>query len=187
MSDIVPPKRPEITFGFASELVRAHGVKLPALLGRRGYYRDTMGEAGKNDIGLYDDAIVLVTPDFFKAWNANTDPSRHKESVATLRPGVWDYKLGIHNISKDPTIHPHYEALVQADVVRVSREGSDKLDAGFFGINIHKGGYTTTSSEGCQTIYPDQWDDFITCVKREMNRCHVTTIPYVLTEREEDE
>jgi hypothetical protein len=184
MMEIVPPKRPEITIAYATELIRAHGIVGPALLGRRGYYRDTMGEAGKNDRGIYDDAIALVTPDFFKAWNANTDPSRFQQAIAVLRPGVWDYKLGIHGLSKPKA--QQYEALVQADVVRVLRDGG-KLDAGFFGINIHRGGYTTTSSLGCQTIYPDQWDDFIGCVKREMTRLSLKVIPYVLTERDEDE
>lgn len=186
MTQIVPPKRPEITIQAATDLIHAHGITGPALLGRRGYYRDTMGKPGENDRGLYDDAIALVTPDFFKAWNANTDPSRFRDGIAVLRPGVWDYKLGIHNQSKDPALHPHYEALVQADVVRVLRDGG-KLEAGFFGINIHKGGYTTTSSEGCQTIYPDQWDDFIGSTKREMTRLKLTKIPYVLTEHDDND
>lgn len=166
----------------AARLIEAHGVRGPALLGQRGYYRDTMGEEGMNDRGIYDDAISLHTPDFFKAWNANTDPSRFRDAIATLRPGVWDYKLGIHGLSKPKD--RQYEALVQADVVRVIRDGG-KLDAGFFGINIHKGGYTTTSSEGCQTIYPDQWADMIGSVKREMTRLKLSTIPYVLVECEE--
>ncbi|MDP9202354.1 MAG: hypothetical protein M3P26_10555 [Gemmatimonadota bacterium] len=183
---IVPPERPKITIRQATELIRAHGINGPALLGQRGYYRDRMGVVGKNDRGIYDDMIAIVTPDFFKAWNANTDPSRQRPGIAVLRAGVWDYKLGIHNISKDPTEHPHYEALVQAEVVRVLRDGG-RLDVGFFGINIHKGGYTTTSSEGCQTIYPDQWPDFIGTVKREMARLRISVIPYVLTERGEDE
>jgi len=186
MSDIIlPPERPKMTIARATELIRAHGINGPALLGRRAYFRDTMGVKGKNDRNIYDDAIALVTPDFFKAWNANTDPSRYRPAIAVLRAGVWDYKLGIHNQSKDPTLHPHYEALVQAEVVRVMRDGG-KLDVGFFGINIHKGGYTTTSSEGCQTIYPDQWPDFIGSVKREMTRLKIAVIPYVLTERDDE-
>jgi lysozyme len=49
-------------------------------------------------------------------------------------------------------------------------------------INIHRGGYRTTSSEGCQTIYPSQWDGFINLVYSEMSRYNQKTIPYLLVE-----
>ena len=50
-------------------------------------------------------------------------------------------------------------------------------------INIHKGGYNNTSSLGCQTIYPSQWDGFINLVYSEMNRYNQKTIPYLLVEQ----
>jgi hypothetical protein len=40
--------------------------------------------------------------------------------------------------------------------------------------------YRTTSSEGCQTIYPAQWDGFINLVYSEMSRYNQKTIPYLL-------
>jgi lysozyme len=38
-------------------------------------------------------------------------------------------------------------------------------ETGMFGINIHRGGDTTVSSKGCQTIRPDQYDEFMSKVK----------------------
>jgi lysozyme len=165
------------------ELLRDAGVDLakPALVGRRGYYRDTMGRPGINDLGIYDDAVFVVSPSDFASFNANVDPSRHRPGMATLTAGVWRYKIGIHNLSKDPALHPRYKALVQAAEVTVHRDDAGN-DTGWFGINIHKGAYTGTSSEGCQTIHPDQWSAFITLVDAEMKQYGVTTIPYLLTE-----
>ena len=189
-STMVPTARPEMGRRAAEQLLIAHGIDTsrPAILGRRGYYRDALGVPGANDIGIYDDAIILVTPTAYLTCNANCDPSRHHPGVAVLQAGVWRYKLGIHNASKDPALHPHYEALVQAGPVTVRRDPDAShvepwLDTGWFGINIHRGGYTTTSSEACQTVYPDQYDGFIVLVKSEISRYQVVDIPYVLTER----
>lgn len=169
--------------------LRRAGVTLPALLGRRGYYRDTMGKPGKNDRGIYDDAIFLVTPTVFASFNANVDPSSSRQGVAALKAGVYRYKIGTHGLSKPKS--QRYRALIQADEVTVMRDDiadrdhdGPEEDRGFFGINIHRGGYTTTSSLGCQTIHPDQWAAFIALVESEMKRHGVTTIPYLLTERE---
>lgn len=190
MSDaaIVPKLRPEMGRYAALALLEKHGVKGPAILARRGYYRDAMGQIGVNDIGIYDDAMMIVTPSFFGTFNANCDPSRHKPGIATLKAGVWMYKLGTHNLSKDPKIHPRYTALVQAEPVTVQRWKSDdeapSEDTGRFGINIHCGGYHTTSSEGCLTIYPDQWQAFIELVQLEVKRHSLVRIPVVMSDRD---
>lgn len=160
------------------------GVSDPVcLVGNRGYYLNSMGARGKNDYGIYDDALILVTSNVHAAFNANTDPSRlgfnakAGKPMAVLKPGVYRYKLGKHGVNRG---NP-YTALVQAAPVTVLR--GDGEEAGWFGINIHRGGRTTTSSEGCQTIPPSQWDAFISLVQTELKRANATTLAYVLTER----
>lgn len=179
---IVPAARPEMARAAAEALLKAGGVDLskPALLGRRGYYRDSMGEVGVQERNLYDDAIVLVSPTAFITFNANCDPSRFRDGIANLKAGRWLYKVGTHGLSKPKD--RQYEALVQAAKVTVARDERGD-ETGYFGINIHRGGRTTTSSEGCQTIHPDQWEEFMATVKREMSAHGVRTVPYLLTER----
>lgn len=166
-------------------------INKPFILGMRGYYLDSMGVKGKNDRGIYDDAIILVAPDVYITFNANTDPSRVRKGkgtgsgkgMAVLDIGVWSYKIGIHGLSKP--VKSRHEALVQAAPVTVIRDGNpDYKDSGHFGINIHRGGVNTTSSEGCQTIPPDQWDRFLFAVKAAMNRFKIKEIPYVLVEEQ---
>lgn len=178
---MLPPARPAIGRHAAAALLLAHGVTGPALLGRRGYYRDTMGAPGVNDRAIYDDAIMLVTPTSYVTFNANCDPSRESPGMAVLNAGVWHYKVGIHGLSRPKS--EQYEALVQAGPVTVTRDARGE-DTGWFGINIHRGGRTTTGSLGCQTIHPSQWDGFIALVKMELHRHDIVTIPYCLTERE---
>lgn len=197
--DVVPPKRPEITREAALILAEPYRKEDDNvfILGRTGYYRDTMGEPGKNDINIYDDAICLVTPTRCVPYNANTDPSRIIKGVAKLMSGRWLYKIGKHGLQ---TSNP-YTALVQAAEVIVYR--SEMVDypkghhgdlgyhmgggefKGWFGINHHKGGHTTTSSLGCQTTHPSQWGDYIEKVKATMAFYSLDRIPYILTERED--
>lgn len=177
---LVPDARPRLTHAEAIARLRAVPVDVtrPVLLGIRGYYRNTMGEPGTNDTGLYDDALFLATPSALLACNANTDPSRAHPNVATLTPGVWLYKLGIHGLSKPK--RQQYRALVQAAAVTVTRAPDHRRDTGFFGINIHRGSLQSTSSEGCQTIYPLQWEGFIDAVASAMAAAERNTIEYVL-------
>jgi lysozyme len=63
------------------------------------------------------------------------------------------------------------------------RDGG-KVETGYFGINIHRGSDTTTSSLGCQTVPPkqEQWNSFRQLVKSEMKRFGVKKFQYVVVE-----
>ena len=74
-----------------------------------------------------------------------------------------------------------YKALVQAAPVTVQRDGGVE-ETGWFGINIHRGGLRSVSSEGCQTVPPAQWNAFITLVESELKRNGAKTLSYVLTQ-----
>jgi lysozyme len=160
------------------------------VVGIRGYYRDSMGAPGVNDRGIYDDALFLDTPDSFATFNGNTDPSRVRtghgtgtaKGMAVLNEGLWYvHKFALHN--------GKYLALCQRLAqVTVTRDGTPPYqDTGMFGINIHKGGYNTTSSLGCQTVHPDQWPAFIEMAVDHAKRWHGArwndvVIPYALLE-----
>lgn len=181
---ITPVSRPGLRRSQVQQLLLAYEVDImrPAILGIRAYYLRTMGQPTLNDIGVYDDAIFVLSPTAFVAYNANCDPSIRRYGVANLREGVWRYKLGIHGLNRPAEYR--YQALVQADEVIVDREqkGSDE---GYFGINIHRGGEAGTSSLGCQTIPPSQWYSFINLVEGELKRFGKTTIPYCLVSNED--
>lgn len=153
------------------------------LLGIRGYYKSTMGDPSKNDIGIYDDALFIVSDSLFKSFNGNTDPSRLIKDVAVLKAGgPYLYTIGLHGISGP---NP-YKALRQYGNVTVIRNGSVEITdspVNRFYINIHKGGITTTSSLGCQTIHPDQWTEFLKSVEDQLTKYNQTIIPYCLVEQ----
>lgn len=181
---IMPKNRPQITRDRAVAILKANGVDTtkPALLAMRGYFRDTMGKKGKNDRGIYDDAIIIVAPGEHLAFNANTDPSVFRTGIAVLCPGVHPFCLGWHKrnqASGHPALRPatpNEELPVMRDGVRNPRPG--------VAINIHRGSRTSTSSEGCQTIHPDQWDQFYNRVKRLMEGARMKTINYCLVEQQ---
>ena len=193
MPQIIPATRPRMSSAELMPKVKALGLdpaKDPVfVVGVRGYYRDTMGAVGENDRGIYDDAIFLVSPSFFASYNGNTDPSKVRrgrgrgaaKGMARLNAGLWRaHRFGKHK--------QKYTALCQlGGPVTVTRDGvdGDYPDTGNFGINIHNGSWGGTSSLGCQTIYPAQWQSFITSAVSEAKRYHGdrwdrTTIPYVL-------
>jgi hypothetical protein len=195
MSAILPPGKPRLSTLELLKLLEPFAInreRYPiVVVGVRGYYRDTMGAPGVNDRGIYDDAIFLHTPSVTAAYNANTDPSRYRKGsgtgpvkgMATLRPGVWYvHRIDLHR-SK-------YLALCQrAGDVTVTRDGDPPYSTtGNYGINIHRGGYRGTSSLGCQTIHPTQWESFITLAVDQAHRYYATRwnkeiIPYVLIAR----
>jgi lysozyme len=151
------------------------------VLGVRGYYRDTMGKAGVNDRGIYDDAMFVVGPETFVAFNANTDPSMFRKGVASLIPGWYPFRPGNHGISRPGGGYPAFRPATKGEALPVIRDGEDgrsKRDG--VAINIHKGGYNTTSSEGCQTIYPPEWPAFHALVHMELKRAGLKRFWYGL-------
>lgn len=183
---ITPKSRPNIDrekaskyLDLADRMFAPISRKVPLILGIRGYYLDTMGTPGVNERGEYDDAAVIWSPNCCEAFNFNTDPSRSRPGMAVLKPGVWRYQPGTHGLSKPKA--QQYAAFVQAGVVTVKRDGQGD-DTGWFGINIHRGGDSGTSSLGCQTVPPSQWTEFRETVMRELARKTMSEFRYVLVE-----
>jgi len=178
---ILPKSRPQATRAQIERLIPksvkdAYTVILVAV---RGYYRDTMGKTGVNDRGIYDDAIFIVSPDCFIAYNANTDPSAWKPNVSSLKLGTHLYRKGKHKIAS-PNGYAAFRPATKDEGLPVTRDGVG--DSIGYAINIHRGGNTGTSSLGCQTLPPSQWDSFKSTAYLQMDKYGQKVIPYVLTE-----
>lgn len=141
---------------------------------------------GNNKRGIYDDAIGYISSSSYGVFPGNCDPSVTRADIAVLQPGVWRYKKGLHGLHHlNPSVPADaaelkqlqdtgrdvsgytacYWALRQAGDVTVLRDGytqpyTDTPPRPRMWIDIHRGGYNTTSSEGCQTIHPAYWDAF---------------------------
>lgn len=167
-----PNSKPRLHSAEVLEIINHYKVDLVkyplVVVGIRGYYLNSLGVAGKNDRGIYDDAVFLYTENVCASFNANTDPSVVKPKIAVLQEGVWySYRFDTHRGSKTA-----YPAICQrAGVVTVMRDGDPPyLDTGMFGINIHQGYLNSTSSLGCTTIYPTQYDGFYKLAESEAKR-----------------
>lgn len=138
-----------------------HGI---IVVGLRGYYKKTMGDPLKNDIGIYDDAGIIISKSHFSTYNFNTDPSENVYGRATLVPDIYFvHCLDLHK--------GDYLALCQRHgKVNVSRFGKIGIFSGNFGVNIHRGGLTNTWSEACQTVYSKQWTEFINNITVEVDK-----------------
>ena len=193
MPTIIPGSKPRLSAEELAARIGHFGLdrQLHPLIvvGIRGYYKDTMGAPNVNDRGIYDDALFIDTPAATASFNGNTDPTSYRrgrgtgestKGMASLNPGLWKvHRFALHK--------GKYLALCQkAGEVTVTRDGTpDYADTGNFGINIHRGGQSTTSSLGCQTVHPSQWDSFITLATDQAKRFfgtrwQSTTVPYIL-------
>lgn len=144
----------------------------------RGYYLDSMGKKGKNDRSLYDDGIIVMSPTIYASFNANSDPSVYKNGVAVIKaPQIIWYKRGMH-WGKIP-----HKAFRQNRPITVIRDGKGE-DRGMFGCNWHRGGSSGTSSLGCQTIPPSQWESCRSLVYGELDRYDQIEIPLLLMTEE---
>jgi lysozyme len=162
---------------------RRYGIAIPSLcvLGVRGYYLDTVGKPGVNERGVYDDAIVVRSPSVLAAFNGNTDPSAWRKGIATLRPGAYPYKPGKHGISRAGGGYPAFRPATKGEALPVDRDGIAQPEPGV-AINIHRGGFSGTSSLGCQTIHPSQWDAFHALLTAELKRSGQREFLYILVD-----
>ena len=190
---MIPQKRPQLTREdavkhFAPPYATLDFDKYPLYcLGIRGYYTKSMGDPTKNDFGIYDDALFLISKDLFLPFNANTDPAKvlrgsgSSKGTAMLVPGQYFcHVIDLHQ--------RRYPALCQragkVSVHRYKNDGSRWTDTGNFGINIHCGGTGNTNSEGCQTVHPYQWPEFMHTVVETITLTGwgKTVVPYLLIE-----
>jgi lysozyme len=193
---MIPNARPRLSSAELNERIKQFNVdqkQYPLFIAAiRGYYKNSLGEPGTNDWGIYDDAAFIISPGFFAPYNFNTDPSKHRPGYGTgehkgmgqVKTGLWYYTFGIHHGSKSS-----YPALIPAREMTVIRDGVEGpyQDDGWFGDNIHAGGETTTGSEGCQTVPPKQWDSFYGAMVGQAKRLFgdqwkTAVIPYILIE-----
>jgi len=152
-------KTPQMDESKIREILTVNGVDQSkvAVVAVRGYYLDSMGKRGKNDRRIYDDAMFIVHPNGIERFQANTDPNGWRNKTSR-RKGMAMLKTGIHRFGKGP--HKGRQAFRQCEPFTVHRDGDSKLHTGYHAINLHSGGYSSTSSLGCQTLPKSTWMRF---------------------------
>lgn len=158
----VPLGYPQQSAGITTAIIEKYRRLLPdhaahhAFIGVavRGYFRDSKGRAGRNDRGIYDDALFLLGPAGHDAYPFNVDPSRHRKGIASIRPNqAVCYKPGLHGYRRKggpyPAFRQHEKCWVHRD------KGRDQF--GMFHVNLHRGGWNGTSSLGCMTVERGIW------------------------------
>lgn len=168
-------KIPQLTRGEALYMVESAGVDFAkekaVILAIRGYYKRTMGDPNKNDRGIYDDAMFVISEYNYSAYQANTDPSIYKVGTAVLCEGVYDVVKHMHKGQ-----YPAWQIILD----HITRDGGNKVEIGRHGINIHHGGIGTWS-EGCQTLPPDTWGDFQRLTYNLADSLKKKSLKYILT------
>jgi hypothetical protein len=185
MTKIIPPQRPRRDKADIAAILDRHELsdqERAHLVFIRGYYLDSMGAKGVNDLNAYDDAAFLVSPRLYESFNANTDPSfvsKSGRNLAMLNLGKYQFYKGKHKGQ-----YPALRTYPEGRVLPCTRAG---VPATCSHINIHKGGsnprsWDKTWSEGCLTIPDLQWPDFQPRVYAEMDFYKQKVIDVVLVE-----
>lgn len=194
ISQLLPLHRPKQTIGITKAVLQKFHDLIPvdgrddavAVLAVRGYYLNTMGKEGANDRGVYDDAIFVVEPDGIHNFNGNTDPGRFARGIAKLKSRqAVRYRPGPHGFSRKNGPYPAFRQDSNCAVIRDETGEDTDSPAGRFWINLHRGGITTTSSLGCQTVPPHQWNEFKTLVDGLLKKHSQETFYYLLVDQED--
>jgi hypothetical protein len=176
----LPPSKPRAAEGEIRNELIALGIELfgVVIFARRAYYSKLFAPDG-NNFGVYDDALFVVTPNVFAAFNGNCDPSYKVNpagrALAQLLPGTYKFYKGKHK-GKYNALRAFPEG-VTLPCLRNGKPSTCRY------INIHYGSDKSTWSEGCLTVPRSQWDAFINLVYGEMARCGVNTVTVVLADK----
>lgn len=187
-SKILPLYRPKQSDAVTLAVLQKFGNQMPSkratdkikVLMVRGYYLNSMGRKGENDRAIYDDAIFVVSPEGIQSFNGNSDPSVYRKRVATIKaPQNIRYRPGLHGMSRKAGPYPAFRQDAHCTVVR---DGVGD-DTGMFYVNFHRGGVNGTSSLGCLTVPPHQWDEFYRLLKglldkHDQDNFYVTLVEY---------
>jgi lysozyme len=155
-------KTPQMDESEIRDILTSNGVDQAkvSIVAIRGYYLDSMGKRGANDRSIYDDAMFVVHPNGIERFQANTDPTGYRKGRGKgSAKGMAMLKTGIQIFGKGR--HKGVQAFRQCEPFTVIRDGSpDYEDSGWHAIDLHSGGYSSTSSLGCQTIPKATWSRF---------------------------
>lgn len=192
MSAIVPPSKPKASRALVTATaLAAYGKALPSVyvLAARGYYRDSMGKVGYNDVSIYDDAFFIVSPCGFSAYNGNVDPSRFgwnegaQKFMARLKAGCWEFRRLKHHPSRPTGYMAFGQGNSPVTVQRMKADGTvHNEETGCFGINNHRGGINGTSSEGCVTVPREQWPSYYGQLAAALELAGQKTFPLILVD-----
>lgn len=182
--NILPPARPKRNRELIDAVIRHFQLNPQELniLFVRGHYLDSMGQPGKDDINIYDDACFIAAPNLFESYNANTNPSfvrRGMRRLAKLNLGRYQFQQGLHKQR-----YKAFRAYPEGILLDVTREGKPST-AQY--INIHKGSTNAKAtdvvwSEGCLTIPDTQYGDFILRTYEAMRIARQKVVEVILIE-----
>jgi lysozyme len=100
--------------------------------------------------------------------------------MARLKVGVWSFRRLKHKINSPKGYMAFGQGSSPVTVERIKQDGTIAItESGQYGINLHRGGNSGTSSEGCQTIPPAQWPEFDKTLAEIIGGLR---IPYILTD-----
>ncbi|RVG86221.1 lysozyme [Sinorhizobium meliloti] len=194
ISQLLPLHRPKQTAAVSRAVLQKFHDLMPAdghddsvaVVAVRGYYLNTLGKEGANDRGVYDDAIFVVEPEGVHNFNGNTDPGRFGRGIAKLKSHqAIRYRPGPHGFSRRNGPYPAFRQDSNCTVIRDGIGEDTDSPAGRFWINLHRGNITSTSSLGCQTVPPHQWNEFKTLIDGLLKKHSQETFYYLLVDQED--
>lgn len=162
---ILPPSRPKRDDAVLDRILDRYEINRnhTSIILIRGYYLDSMGKPGIDDVNIYDDAAFLITPDARESFNANTEPSFPLKGYATLKLGMYTFYPSFHHVADPKKRYKALRPYPEGVVLQCTRNGQPSTCGN---TNLHMGGANPGSfdvvwSQGCITIPKTQYPDWL--------------------------